>query len=729
MPSILILVAGGTLVAAGAKVLIDEIQHHNAQRRSFGDILSQSSNLNGRHVSAEVASDRRSRSGRPKAGKRSTGNAIQRFKAQRVDPLFEDLRTQHLKEISLDAVVLSEEQQKANQQFVFSSILLVTTTASLIFYPPLILAHIPAYFFAGIPKYKKTYLDLVERRQVTTLTVDTALEIGTMIYAPFNLPILAFGATAFWSYSLANKIIANVKDSTRRQLTHLMGEEPQSVWILRDGVEVEVPFETVEIDDLLVLNAGEMIPVDGVIEEGTATIDQHMLTGEAQPIEKGGGEIVFAATMVMAGRIVLRVQKTGVETTVAQVGQMLVETADFTSSVELRGQEISDKAALPTLVLGAGSLPLLGPSQALAILVSGIGYNMRIIGPLSVLNFLKSVGYQGILIKDGRALEQIHQIDTVVFDKTGTLTLDQPHVGNLYPCDGYDETILLTYAAAAEYRQTHPIAKAILQAATERSLTGPPIDETAYEVGYGIKVHLEQQFIRVGSRRFMAMEEIVIPESLDNIAQQAHQQGYSLVYVAVNDQLAGVIELQPTVRPEAKHIIEGLKQRGLHLAIISGDHEGPTHALAKSLGIEQYFAETLPENKADLIARLQADGNKVCFVGDGINDSIALKMAQVSISLRGASTIATDTAQIILMDQTLNHLETLFDTAEAFEKNMSVNLMTTVVPGVIIIGGAFTGLVGYATSIPLFMVGLAAGVYNAMLPRLRAGQSLDQVSS
>ncbi len=734
MPLGLTLLAGGALVAVGAKTIltvvgakavIDRSQHNKTRGYLPGKISNQSSNRNKPHGSDASHYEKMPFTECVETSLQPAVEAIQKFKARKVDRLFKDLRAQHLKEISLDETVLSEEQQKANEQFVFSSILLVTTTTSLILYPPLILLHIPAYFYAGIPIYKKAYFDLVKEHKVTTITVDTVLEIGTMLYVPFNPPILVFGVVAFWTYNLANKIITQVKDGTRHQLTHLMGEEPQAVWVVRDGAEVEIPFEFVEIDDLLVINAGEMIPVDGVIDQGTATIDQHLLTGEAQPVEKGLGEPVFAATVVMAGSIVLRVQKTGAETAVAQVGQMLIETADFTSSVELRGKEISDKAALPTLLLGGIALPLLGPNGALSVLLSGIGYNMRILGPLSVLNYLQQTAHHGILIKDGRALEQIKQIDTVIFDKTGTLTLEMPQVGNLYVCHDFDETTLLTYAAAAEFRQTHPIARAILQAATELNLPLPTIDEAAFEVGYGLKVTLDQQLIRVGSSRFMAMEKLIIPNSVADIAKQAHQQGYSLVYVAVDDQLAGAIELQPTIRPEARRVVDSLKQRGLKLVIISGDHEGPTRALAQSLGIEDYFAETLPENKADLIAGLQEQGNIVCFVGDGINDSIALKKAHVSISLRGAATIATDTAQIILMDQTLNHLETLFTTADAFEKNMTTNFKTTVVPGIIIIGGAFAGLIGYATSIPIFIIGLGAGVYNAMLPRLEIDPPLS----
>ena len=223
------------------------------------------------------------------------------------------------------------------------------------------------------------------------------------------------------------------------------------------------------------------------------------------------------------------------------------------------------------------------------------------------------------------------------------------------------ENELLTFAAAAEllcplgYKQTHPIALAIRQEASNRELNLPSVHESEVEVGYGLKVRVDfrangEKLIRIGSGRFMEMEGIGLPAGYEKMEEESHAQGHSLVYVAINDQLGGAIELVPTIRPEAKAIITSLRQRNISIVIISGDHEKPTQKLAEELGIDNYFAETLPENKASLIANLQEEGRKVCFVGDGINDGVALKKANVSISLRGASTVATDTAGIILMD-------------------------------------------------------------------------------
>ena len=312
----------------------------------------------------------------------------------------------------------------------------------------------------------------------------------------------------------------------------------------------------------------------------------------------------------------------------------------------------------------------------------------------------------------------MREVDTVVFDKTGTLTEDRPQIGNIHTWHGYDVDTVLSYAASAEQKQSHPIALAIRQEAQTRNLTIPDTDNSSYQLGLGLRVEIAGLTVRVGSERFMQREQIPLSASSEEAKLAAQQMGFSLVYVAIEDKLAGAIELQPTIRPEAKAVIDALAERNLDLYIISGDQEAPTRYLAQTLGIANYFAETLPENKAQLIEQLQQEGRSVCFIGDGINDSISLKKANVSVSLQGASTIATDTAQIILMSGTLEKLPRLFEIAEQLDGNMKGNLAASVIPGVITIGGVYLFQFGVLAACVLYNVGLAAGVANAMLPTM-----------
>ena len=240
-------------------------------------------------------------------------------------------------------------------------------------------------------------------------------------------------------------------------------------------------------------------------------------------------------------------------------------------------------------------------------------------------------------------------------------------------------------------------------------------------MGYGLIVNVAGQIIHVGSERFMAVENIFIPSALKGQQKRSQEEGYSLVVVAVDNGIVGAIELLPTVRPEAKAVINRLKQRQNIKAtyIISGDNEIPTKKLAKELGIDHYFAETLPEDKANIIEQLQQEGRLICYIGDGINDSIAMKKSHVSVSLAGASTIAIDTAQIVLMDNGINHLNLLFELANKFNANMNTTFAIILIPAVINVSGAFLFGFGIAQTVALNITSLVFAIGNAMTPLLK----------
>lgn len=511
------------------------------------------------------------------------------------------------------------------------------------------------------------------------------------------------------------RLINRIESNSQYHLIDVFSHHPAKVWVVREQVEIQIDYATVKQGDIVTVNAGEIIPVDGIIEFGIAEIDQHILTGESQPVKKIAGDPVFASTLLLSGRIGIRVDKSGEDSVAAQIGNVLNATQSYKDSQMSRGREIANRFIPVTLGLSAITLSLLGAKSAVAILSAGLGSSMAFLGPMSVLSYLQILSRNSILVKDGRVFESLREVDTIVFDKTGTLTLEQPTLGKIYPFGEYSETAVLRYAAAAEYRQSHPIAKAILAKAKQAHLEVPEMDNASYETGYGIKVTVERLLVRVGSARFLQREGVDLPDT-QQIEKQAESDGYSLIYVSINQQLAGILEIQPTLRPEAQQAIAYLKQRGFRLYIISGDHEEPTRKMARTLGIEHYFSETLPENKARLIEKLRDEGRFVCFIGDGINDSIALKTAQVSISIKGASSAATDTAQIIFMDGTLNRLEQLFELEDNFEATMETNLITSFAPGVITISGVYLLNFGFATGLSLFYLGVLAGIGNVFLP-------------
>jgi Cu2+-exporting ATPase len=375
------------------------------------------------------------------------------------------------------------------------------------------------------------------------------------------------------------------------------------------------------------------------------------------------------------------------------------------------------------LAVGALAWATIGSQGAVAALNSDLGTGIRMAAPLGMLSTLALCAQKGILVKDGRALDLLCEVDTVLFDKTGTLTRERPEVGRMVAANGFNPLQILRFAAAAERRFHHPIALAILQKAKEQGLRLPPTDATQYQVGFGITVRIDGRTIRVGSRRFMEMEGIALTREVEEALDDVHREGHTMVMVAVDDRLGGALELRASVRPEVRGIVQGLRERGIkHIAIISGDHEMPTRKLAEELGMDRYFAQVLPADKADYVEQLQREGRKVCFVGDGINDAIALKKANVSISLRGATSIATDTAHVVFMEQGLGKLCELRDIARDLERNVRNSWIMIIVPNVACILGVFTLGFGIGASVVTNNVAALGALANGLWPMRKVAQ-------
>ncbi|MFM8277955.1 MAG: heavy metal translocating P-type ATPase [Cyanobium sp.] len=506
---------------------------------------------------------------------------------------------------------------------------------------------------------------------------------------------------------------------TRYSLTSLMSGQPERVWVIKDGQEISIPFQDLQIGDLLVLKAGQPVPVDGIVVHGMATLDQHKLTGESQPVEKIIDDPIFATTLVLGGTIQVRVEKTGAETAAAHISDVLSRTVEA-QEVRMADQcKDLEKYRWPMLAAGAFAWLLRGPQIGLAML--GTNYMLSLI-PLRLLTLLNGLGsgaVRGILIKDGRALERLSAIDTIVFDKTGTLTLDEQIVTQIHCCAQRSEAEVLAWAAAAEHRQTHPIAKAILIAADQRALEIPHLDDAHYTLGLGITAEIQGHLVHIGSERFLGTYNLTLPSVLQDVQRAADADGHALVFVAEDDAVIGALELAAVVRPEARATIDWLRHLGLSLYIISGDHEAPTAKLAAELGMDGYFANTLPNQKAERLQELQSQGKHVCFIGDGINDAVALRQAEVSISLRGATTVATDAAQIILMEDDLTQLRPTWALALGFEDCLADQTRQSMMFSLVAASGVLILPFGLLLTELLWGVQVISGVILSQRPLLK----------
>jgi heavy metal translocating P-type ATPase len=631
------------------------------------------------------------------------------------------IQKHQLLEILDDVLHKSEEvgQSRTDLDFALATASLGLAAASQFLAPVFLPISAGVFIYSVVPSFKSAHQVLFKEKRLGVDVLDSIVVItclGTgQIFA---------GAVLAWCLSFGRKLLKKTEDDSKKMLLNVFGKQPRFVWLYRDGIEIEIPLEKLKQKDIIIVHTGETIPVDGEIVDGMAMIDQHALTGESAPAEKIKGDKVFAATIMLAGKIQVAVTSTGSETTSAKLTRILNDTAGYKLRSQSHGEELADKAVVPTLALASLGLGTIGLSGATAIINCDLGTGIRMAAPLGMLTSLTLCAQHGILVKDGRALELMRKVDTFLFDKTGTLTRERPEVGRILTFGSYSEQQILQWAAAAEYKFSHPIAKAILSKFESLGLPMATTDESKYHVGYGITVNVDGHTVRVGSARFMKHEKILLPSALDQEMENVHAEGNSLILVAVDGSLGGAIEMCAANRPEALEVINGLRERGAkHLAIISGDHDRPTRNLARKLGMDRYFAEVLPQDKAKYVELLQKEGRTVCFVGDGINDSIALKKANVSISLRGASTIATDTAQVVFMEESLTKLLRLRDISQDLQRNVDRSWGLIIIPNIVCVSGAFLAGFGVMHSMVFNQIGAVFALINGLLPLRKVAEA------
>ena len=626
-----------------------------------------------------------------------------------------------LKEIApekqLEAVtynrLIKTNENKKNKHYVAMSGVSVGFAAARYLYPPFALASILVFTYVAIPYLRQTEKSLIKDKKID----------GYVLYSVADMMMLGLGAYTSAALGIgllhcSKYILSNAKERSKRQLIDVFSQQPDKVWVLKSGSEVQISIDQVKENDTLVVDAGDIIPVDGIVTDGIAAVDQKVLTGEAQPSDKIVGDRVFASTMVLSGRIHICMEKSGQETIVAKITEIINNSVEFQSSQALKGEKWADSFTTPVLALAFLSWPFLGPVATVGILYCHIANTIRVIAPLGTLNYLNIALENGILVKDGHVLEEIAHIDAIIFDKTGTLTQETPEVGEIILCgDHYNEDDILFYAAAAEQKSVHPIAKAILKKAEDRQVILPEIEDSSYDIGYGISVNIDGKTIQIGSSRFMQMKDVEIPEEMHEKINEALSTGHSVIMLAIDSRLEGILEIHTIIRPEAEKTIQLLKQNGIKcMAIVSGDHEKPTQALADLLGMDNYFYDALPEEKANIVKRLQRAGKKVAVVGDGVNDTIAMEQADISISLNGASTIATDVAQVVLMDGDLRHIPDLMVLSRKLDKNLSRSLVLNLIPNAIALNGVLFFHFGTLATMLVSQSPLVLGAINASLP-------------
>ncbi|WP_353570784.1 heavy metal translocating P-type ATPase [Candidatus Albibeggiatoa sp. nov. BB20] len=525
----------------------------------------------------------------------------------------------------------------------------------------------------------------------------------------------------------ANWLSRRTERRSQEDLALLFSQQIRTAWTEHNGVLIEVPCSELDAGDIVVVDAGMPIPVDGKVIKGLGRVDQQALTGESQPVDKAIGDEVLAATLLLDGKLFIELQQSGSQSMAAELTKLLTNMDNTRQESQSRAQQLVDDWVPLTLGTSALMLATRGVSSSLAVVYSGIGYPLRYAGPTGVLNHIQLAAHSGLLIRDGRALETLSHVDLVVFDKTGTLTNTVPTVHRITGIGAFDALEVLRIAATAEHHQTHPLAYAISQAATQSGISISQAEGMKVELGMGLHVEIEGKSVLVGSERLLNSENIEVSTYTQDVTPED-----IVVYVAINGELAGFIELSPSVREEAATVVQSLQTLGVEVMVLSGDRETPTRELATQLNLDGHYAEVMPQEKAKVIEDFQNQGRKVCFVGDGINDAVALRTADVSISLKGATSIAESAASILLMSGNLADLPELFSIAQNNDKNLSRGVALTTVTGIGTMAGvvffnlsAFPAMVIYLLTITGSMANASTPLFNRLMQRKITDSSDD----
>jgi len=510
--------------------------------------------------------------------------------------------------------------------------------------------NMPLMLWNAIPIAKRAWRVWANESRLNIDVLDT-LAISSSVLQGNPLA----GCIVTWLIKLGDWIRDLTAAGSRRAIGELLEFQSKTAWVLRNGVVVSVPATELVAGDLVMVYPGEMIPVDGEIIDGQATIDQKTITGEGLPVNRGKGEAAFAATVIREGQITIRALRVGSATTAGQIVHLVESAPIGDTRMQNHAERFADRLVTPTLGLAAGTAAVSGDfNRFLSLVIVDYGTGIRVAAPTSVLSSMTHAARAGMIIKSGRHMEKLADIDTIVFDKTGTLTHGAPAVIDIVSYQGsITPNHLLGLAAAAETRLQHPVAEALRSRARQLQVNVPPCDETTYRIGLGVEGQVNGYYVHVGNERFMRQSDIAVAKAaVDRAALD--ERGYSSLYVAVDGKLAGLLPYFDEIRMESRTVVERLRGMGIaHSIMLTGDNAVVARAVSSNIGLTQHFADMLPADKADVIQELQRRGRRVAMVGDGINDSPALSFADVGIAMKHGAEVTHESADVILMEDSL----------------------------------------------------------------------------
>ncbi|OGY91675.1 MAG: copper-translocating P-type ATPase [Candidatus Komeilibacteria bacterium RIFCSPLOWO2_02_FULL_48_11] len=513
---------------------------------------------------------------------------------------------------------------------------------------------------------RQFHLGLLKEVRHLSPGMDTLISLGTLSALGYSVWAMTAGENDFYfetgaiitALILLGKFFeARSTGQASAAIAKLLELGAKTAHLIENGEEREVDIGAVKAGDVLLVKPGEKIPVDGRVVKGASSLDESMLTGESLPVDKKIGDDVFGATININGAIEMKATKVGANTVLAQIVKLVSDAQTKKAPIQKLADKISGIFVPIVLVIAAGtaiawylasgdvSTALI---NAVAVMVIACPCALGLATPTAIMVGTGLGAERGILIKNGEALEKGKKIDIMIFDKTGTLTVGKPTVTNIAPIGSMDETAVLQLAASLEKLSEHPLAQAVVKAAKEKNLSLSEVYEFQNLAGKGVKGIIDSVVITIGSPRLMK-ELGAATQAAEAMIQDLEAQAKTVVILARDNKIIGLIAIADTIKPDAKEAVAALNKQGIASAMITGDNRRTGEAIAKELGISQVLAEVLPQDKANEVKKLQSQGQKVAFIGDGINDAPALVQADLGIAMGTGTDIAMEAGNIVLV--------------------------------------------------------------------------------
>lgn len=554
----------------------------------------------------------------------------------------------------------------------------------------------------GALRYKVLGIDAL-----VTLAVVGAVIIGEYFEA----------AAVTFLFMLGNYLEFKSLEKTRSAIKVLLDLAPDTARVLRDGRDVELSAEEVIKEDIVIVKPGEKIPVDGTIIEGNAYINQAAITGESMPVNKVIEDTVFSGTIIESGYIKVRADRVGEDTTFARILEMVEEAQDKKARTQ-KFLEVFSKYYTPSIMVLAIFVYTFTRDieLALTLLVIGCPGALVISTPVSVVAGIGNGAKKGILIKGGDIIEKLGTAKVIAFDKTGTLTVGRPEVTRIKAVD-ISEVELLSLAASSEMYSEHPLAKAIVKKANSVNginITAP--EESEIITGQGIKAKIVGKTILIGNRKLLIENNITVPNEIEEYIRSEELDGQTVVLVSSSEKVIGVISVSDTIRKDAAQLIMNLKAQGVKkVVMLTGDNKRAAEAIAKKIGLDDYYAELLPEDKVSILKSLQKEIGTAAMVGDGVNDAPALATADLGIAVGGAgSDVAMETADVVLMSDEIKKLSYAMGLSKATVRNMKQNIYFAIFIVTVLLAGVLLKIVFLSSGMFIHELSVLAVIINAI---------------